>query len=398
MIASRARAATVAASVLVTAVGADATARQSAKDPPHGVLPPGATGWRDSGLGGIRGLTVGPIESSLHPGRGYGSPACARTMTDARRLGATWVSLTPFGRVLDLKPTGIDKTFEAPFAENRRAVTRAIAQAHAQGLRVFLVPHLWVESGDWRGEIDPGTDEGWKRWAESYRRFLLTWAKVAEAEHVEMFSIGVELRSFATTTRGPLLSGIVADVRRAYHGLLTYAANWDDVLDTVVLGDLDVIGLNAFFPLSLEEGADMPKLRQGARDIADRMRVLAETWHKPVLFTEMGYTTRKDAAIKPWLWPDSMNGVVIDQGAQADGYEALLAPLLDAPWFAGFFVWRVYSDPNDMSQEAEWGFSPRGKRAELVVRDAFAARWATDAPGGAEGGFAVPRATGIGLF
>jgi hypothetical protein len=76
-----------------------------------------------------------------------------------------------------------------------------------------------------------------------------------------------------------------------------------------------------------------------------------------------------------------MKGVVPDQLAQARAYRALLAPLLDEPDFAGFFVWRVYSDPDDVSQEAEWGFSPRGKLAELVVRDAFAARWAGDGDG-----------------
>jgi hypothetical protein len=385
--------------MLTCALGSTDASADRPKKEPHGVLPPGATAWQGTGMGAIRGLTVGPIESSLHRGRGYGSAACERTMKEARRLGANWVSLTPFGRVEDLTPTGIDKTFEAPFLENRRAVVKAIAQAHAQGLRVFLVPHLWVESGGWRGKIDPGTDDGWKRWAASYERFVLTWAKLAEAEHVEMLAIGVEMRSFATTTRGPLLAEIIADIRRTYHGLLTYAANWDDVLDTVVLGDLDVIGLNAFFPLAPDKpGAGVEELRQGGRDIAARMRVLAETWQKPVLFTEMGYTTRKDAAIEPWLWPDAMSGVVIDQRAQADGYEALLAPLLDAPWFAGFFVWRLYADPDDMSQEAEWGFSPRGKRAELVVRDAFAARWAADGPAGALGGFVIPKATGIGLF
>jgi hypothetical protein len=50
----------------------------------------------------------------------------------------------------------------------------------------------------------------------------------------------------------------------------------------------------------------------------------------------------------------------------------------------GFFVWRVYADPDDVSQEPEYGFSPRGKQAELVMRDAFAATWAADvtrAPG-----------------
>ncbi|HEX4335658.1 MAG TPA: hypothetical protein VH062_07060 [Polyangiaceae bacterium] len=361
-------------------------------------LGPGAMAWRDAGVGTIRGLTIGPIESSLHPGKGYGSRAFARTTEEARRLGANWVSLTAFGRIADLHATGIDPTFEAPFAENRRAVGRAIAEAHRRGLRVLLVPHLWVETGEWRGEVDPGTDEGWKRWAESYRRHVLAWARVAESEGAEMFAVGIELRSFATGVRAPLLSSIIADVRRTYHGLLTYAANWDDVFDTVVLGDLDVIGLNAFFPLDTHPGADLAALEAGGRDIAERMRTLAETWQKPVLFTEMGYTTRTDAAIEPWIWPDTMKSVVVDQRAQAEAYEALLSPLVDAPWFAGFFVWRIYADPDDMSQEAEWGFSPRGKEAELVVRDAFAARWGADGAWFSPGGFATRRATGIGLF
>jgi hypothetical protein len=75
-----------------------------------------------------------------------------------------------------------------------------------------------------------------------------------------------------------------------------------------------------------------------------------------------------------------MKTVVIDPPAQALAYEALLGPLLDAPWCAGFFVWRVYADPDDTSQEPEFGFSPRGKPAELVLRDAFTARWAVDGP------------------
>jgi hypothetical protein len=100
-----------------------------------------------------------------------------------------------------------------------------------------------------------------------------------------------------------------------------------------------------------------------------------------VLLTEMGYTTRPDPALRPWEWPDGMSNVVVDQPAQATAYRALLAPLLDEPWCAGFFVWRTYADPGDVSQEAEWGFSPTGKLAELVVRDAFAASWAGDGNG-----------------
>ncbi len=95
----------------------------------------------------MRGITIGPIENALHPGKGYGSPAYERMLDEARRLGANWVSITPFGRVANLTPTGIDMTFEAPYPENRVAVAKAIRQAHEAGLRVMLVPHLWVEDG-----------------------------------------------------------------------------------------------------------------------------------------------------------------------------------------------------------------------------------------------------------
>jgi len=335
-------------------------------------------GWRASGNDAIRGITVGPIENAYHPNIGYGTPAYARTLDESKAMGATWIAITPFGRVRDLSGMGVDLTFEAPFEANRDAIRRAIAMAHARGLHVMLVPHLWVESGEWRALIDPRTDAGWKRWSASYRAFVLTWAGVAEAEHVELFSAGVELRSWVTTPRAPSFAAIVRDVRRVYHGLVTYSANWDDVDRSVILGELDVIGINAFYPLAEKDGANEKTLLDGAAEVRKKVHALAETWQKPVLFTEIGYTTRADPAVRPWEWPDGMKGVVPDERAQAAAYRALLAPLLEEPDFAGFFVWRVYSDPDDVSQEAEWGFSPRGKLAELVVRDAFATRWVGD--------------------
>src|SRR4051812_20700840 len=48
-------------------------------------LRPGAEAWAESGLGGIRGLTIGPIENLRHPDRGYGTEACARAMDEAAR-------------------------------------------------------------------------------------------------------------------------------------------------------------------------------------------------------------------------------------------------------------------------------------------------------------------------
>jgi hypothetical protein len=339
---------------------------------------PGADAWTRAEIGVVRGVTIGPIENGYHPDAGYGSRPYDRALLEVRSMGGTWVALTPFGRVADLSGTGIDPTFEAPFDRNRRDVARAIAMAHARGLRVMLVPHLWVESGEWRALIDPKSDQGWERWAASYGRFLRAWAAVAEQGGVEMLSVGAELRSWVTTAHAPSFARVIDDVRGLYHGLLTYSANWDDVDETVVLGKLDVIGINAFYPLASEAGAPEAKLLEGARMVRERVHALAQRWQKPVLFTETGYTTRPDPAVRPWEWPDAMSNVKVDEEAQAMAYHALLEPLLDERDFAGFFVWRVYADPDDTSQEPPWGFSPRGKMAEDVVRDAFMSRWAGD--------------------
>ncbi|MEO6600099.1 MAG: hypothetical protein ABIQ16_09525 [Polyangiaceae bacterium] len=361
-------------------------------------LPLGANAWSDSARGTIRGVTVGPIESGLHPNRGYGSEPFERTLLEAKRLGSTWVSLTPFARVYDAKSTGISLSFEAPFADNRRAIVRAIRQAHALGLRVLIVPHLWVESGEWRGELDPGSDAAWDEWSHNYRAFLLTWADVARESQADMLAVGVELRSWLTTAHARTFEPILRDVRKAYPGLLTYAGNWDDIEQTVILGELDVIGLNAFFPLAEKDGATFEQLSGGGRQVRDRLAKLAAFWQKPIFFNEFGYTTRPDPAIRPWEWPDKMSHVQPDQAAQAEAYRALLSPLIDEPWFAGFFVWRLYADPDDMSQEAEWGFSPRGKQAELVLRDAFRAHWAGDGPRPLGSALWRDRASGVGRF
>jgi hypothetical protein len=235
-----------------------------------------------------------------------------------------------------------------------------------------------VESGGWRGEIAFDTDAEWERWAHAYRHFVLTWAEVATETRVELFSVGVELRSWLTTSRAPSFARIIEDVRSVYPGPLTYAANWDDAFDTTVWGSLDVIGINAFYSLADGEGQRLPKLLERSRKLTPELGSLSSRWRRSILFTEIGYTARPDPALRPWEWPEDLGDVSFDPHAQAEAYAALLEPMLDQPWFMGFFVWRFYADPFDASQEPVWGFSPLYKPAEGVLRSAFGTRWAID--------------------
>ncbi len=339
-----------------------------------------ATGARaedDEARPAIRGITVGPIESSLQPGRGYGTAYTAELLDELVRMGVNWVSITPFGRLWSIEHTEILMDFEAPYQENRRAVKRFIEQAKARGLGVLLVPHLWVETGGWRGEIDPGSPEGWKAYRESYRSFVMKWAADAGAWGADGFSIGVECKSWSGRFGG-WWEAFIADIRRVFPGVLTYSANWDEVESVLFWDRLDLVGINAFYPLAQNNDATYSQYLQGANRQIDNLRELSRALDMPILFVEVGYTTRSNAAVEPWLWPDDMQSPAVDEWEQARALSAILEAALPNRWLAGFFVWRYYANIDDVSQEAIWGFSPHGKLAEPLLREIFAVQWGAD--------------------
>lgn len=343
----------------------------------EGILPAGSEGWQASGRDAIRGITVGPVESSQWPERGYGTPSSAVLLDELSRLGANWISVTPFGRLWSLSSTDIQRDFEAPYADNQRAIERVIAQAHARGLKVLVIPHLWVETSGWRGDIDPGSPERWARYQRSYREFVLDWAELAARAGADAFSVGVECKSWSGRF-APFWKGLIGDVRARFSGLLTYSANWDEAEHVVFWEQLDLIGINAFYPLARHPRARYEEYLSGARSAREQVARLSALHARPVLFVEVGYTTRTDAAVEPWLWPEKLGTVTYDEDEQARALSAVLEVFAPEPWFAGLFLWRYYANLDDVSQEEIWGFSPHGKRAERVLERAFRWRWGSD--------------------
>jgi hypothetical protein len=341
------------------------------------LLPPGPRGWQISGQRAVRGITVGPIESSQQLGRGYGTARAEVLLDELVRLGANWISITPFGRLWSLSSTDISLDFEQSYTANQHAIERMVQQAHARGLRVLLIPHLWVETGGWRGEIDPGTPDRWERYQRSYREFILGWASLAARAQVDAFSIGVECKSWSGRF-APYWSGLIGSVRERFSGLVSYSANWDEAEHVPFWGELDLIGINAFYPLAAHPGASYAEYVEGARRARANVERLAVVHQRPVWFVEVGYTTRRDAAIEPWLWPDDMKDVIYDEHEQARALAAVLEAFAPEPWFAGLFIWRYYADLDDVSQEEGWGFSPHGKLAERVLQQTFHWSWGSD--------------------
>src|SRR6185437_14398256 len=76
------------------------------------------------------------------------------------------------------------------------------------------------------------------------------YADLAGQGGATMLVIGTELKTMSGSAYTSRWEQIVASVRRRFAGRLTYAANWNEYQQVRFWGDLDYIGVDAYYPLS----------------------------------------------------------------------------------------------------------------------------------------------------
>jgi hypothetical protein len=294
---------------------------------------------------------------------GYASARCAAELRALRQAGAGWVALTPFGYVPGSGAAEIwPSAAGGPDEETDEAVCEAAAQAHALGLSVRLVPHLW--SRGWVGDLAFDA-AGWTRFLGRYREFVLHYALLAERERIEGFSVGHEMAS--STARDPAAwRALIADVRAVYTGTLTYDAGWDEAGRVPFWDALDLVGVSFFAPLANGPTHDPAALRAGAAKALSALEAIARRTGRPVLLAEVGYAPIPTAPVRPW---EEGRGP-LDAQAQLACYRALLDALEPCDWVAGAFWWKWFSD-GVPDGSGDLSYSPRGKPAEAVLRAAL---------------------------
>jgi hypothetical protein len=134
---------------------------------------------------------------------------------------------------------------------------------------------------------------------------------------------------------------------------------------------VDVIGLNAFYPVSSLADPDPEDMIRTSNRFADSLEYLSRVHGKPVIFTEVGFKSYRETYREPWVWPEDMGDVPPDDAMQALLFDVTFAAYWDEEWFAGLFVWKFLADPADDSQEPPFGFSPRLKPAQSVIESWF---------------------------
>jgi hypothetical protein len=102
---------------------------------------------------------------------------------------------------------------------------------------------------------------------------------------------------------------LIRKVREGYSGRLTYAANFDQYEFVGFWDDLDLLAINAYFPLrgswepELSRDELAARLETGWMSVLrglDEFRRRREIPRHQVLFSELGYVERANSTIEPW--------------------------------------------------------------------------------------------------
>ena len=244
-----------------------------------------------------------------------------------------------------------------------------IQYAHSKKLRVILMPIVLLEAprgNEWRGTIHP---EVWEEWWDSYREMLHHYDGIAEANHVELFVVGSELVS--TETQTDEWTRTIRQVRKEYHGQITYSANWDHYTTVQFWNQLDLMGMNSYYDLGKDVSGNHEQKNQATvaqidarwAKIQSDILGFGQKIKKPVVMLEVGWCSMGNSVTEPWDYTQEAEPLDLD--IQKRLYEAYFQSWYGKKGFGGFLIWAW--TPNASGPE-DRGYTPEGKPAEQVLR------------------------------
>lgn len=290
----------------------------------------------------------------------------ASTFKPIQELGSNWISLMPYAFTRNGEP---DIKFNEDWqwvGEREEGIVESIESARANNLKVMIKPHLWIHS-QFTGDVKFETEEKWKRWEDSYSNYILFYAKLSEKHNVEMLCIGTELKEFIKE-RPLYWSNLIEKVKKVYSGKITYAANWDNYDKIPFWKELDLIGIDAYFPLNEEKTPIKKELIIVWEKWWNNLEIHSETVNKKIIFTEIGYRSIDYCAKEPWVSYDDLGKE--NQQAQANCLEAFFETAKNKAFFEGVFLWKWHCDEH-LPQKGNKMYTFQNKKSEEIVRKTF---------------------------
>lgn len=304
----------------------------------------------------VRGMTV-----SCHTwGWEWGTDDFARTLDELHALGVNWVAIHPYASI---RPNG-EVVMRDRAYEETDWLTRPIAEAHARGMKIVIHPHIayWGSPFSWRGEIEFSSDEDWSRFFSTYRSWIMRLVEICG--EADAFVVGNELD--LTVHFEEEWRSLIAAVRSRFDGPLTYAANWDRYQRVPFWDALDVIGVQAYFPVARNDApVSEAELHRHWREVLEPLRALSRQVNREVLFTEIGYDRTPHAALRPWesgRRRDRGEAEPVDDAIQRRCLRIAFEVIERESFIRGALLWKWFPD---RPGRGDFLMSAPGPRAEI---------------------------------
>lgn len=230
-----------------------------------------------------------------------------------------------------------------------------IAYGKSIGLRVILKPMVNCRDGAWRAWInffdkEVPCEPKWSCWFESYTKYLMHYAGLAEECGCEMLIIGCEL--VMAERQEARWRELIKKLRSVYTGIMTYNTDKYQEEQVTWWDALDVISSSGYYPIDRWE-----------ENLA-RIKAVADRFHKPFFFAECGIPCRRGSAGRPNDW--TFEGPM-DLEEQRRYYEKMFEVSRNHPWIKGFVCWDWVSNYLEYPVIND-GYSVYGKPAAAVIK------------------------------
>ena len=289
---------------------------------------------------------------------------CNETSKEALRnakdtLGLTHVTLCFLAYQDTAYSEEID--FNGPTTPTREDILAMVSYAKSIGLKVILKPMLDCKDGTWRAhinffDIDVPCETKWPNWFANYRRYITTYAKIAEEASCEMLVIGTEM--VQTERRTSDWCYLIQEVRKVYSGLITYNTDKYQEENVSWWNHVDVISASGYYPIN---------------DIADQMKRIEHVvrkYKKPYFFAEAGCPCREGSANNPNDW--QFQGAY-SEDEQARWWTAFFEQTIELPWLYGYTPWAWGSHVTYETLKDD-GYDVYGKPAAAIIKENYAKR------------------------
>ncbi|MCA6107773.1 glycoside hydrolase family 113 [Bradyrhizobium cenepequi] len=260
--------------------------------------------------------------------------------------------------------------------ESDANILQAIANAQALGLSVSLKPMVSALDGALAYALTPDDPSAF---FASYKAEIVHLAELAQQAGVSMFVVGNELGKLSGPEYRNYWADIIDSVRAVYHGEITYAAATDEAINVSFWDKVDVIGINAYPPLTTERDPTVQEMVNAWNTMStddywakvmdhkspvEFFHSLALQYDKQVVFTETGYRSVDGTNISPGGWAGSTTE---DVQEQYDAFNAFFQVWGSegGSWFRGASIWNW--DANN--KYSELGYSPQGKPAQQLITE-----------------------------